>query len=550
MFGNQDCKVRWLRNVLYFFLLFISLGVVSSYAGNPHSAFYSSDSGRIFWFIHTSDTHIGTSGALDSNNLSWLVTTAKQVINPSFIVVSGDLTDSTNGNLFGYPNGPYQAEWDQYKSILNNWVTANDFYDLPGNHDAYNDQYFRYYLNNSIQGRAKGSTQISWTKGFTFGNYHFLGVNTCDNTGDSFSLTSPYGDHAGLDSTELGFIASDLSNSVSNALTFVFGHHPINSTGNSSDTYLYYGGTELVNNLDIFTAALYGYGHTHAYSEQFFKQDTSNDGFFYFNVASLGKSSANQYTITAVDCNGISSVTPTINSWPVVLITAPLDRHLGGVENPYVYTVPNASDNPIRALVFDLNSVTQVQYRIDQAVSWNAMGKDASNAKLWTAVWNASALTGGEHLLEVKATSASGTKTDAITVNVTASQTPSKIGVDSLATGKYVTSGKRNPVTTFSPTASFTRGDSIVFRAHVKNSTSSVANATVQILISGPQSQTLTTGPSDSNGNAEVQWKTQAPPKRGTGGTPSGSYTATIKGVTATGYVWDSAEKSQVFTLY
>ena len=50
--------------------------------------------------------------------LRWLVTTARSIINPSFIVATGDLTDSTNGGVLGIPNGPWQAEWDEYKEIL------------------------------------------------------------------------------------------------------------------------------------------------------------------------------------------------------------------------------------------------------------------------------------------------------------------------------------------------------------------------------------------------------------------------------------------------
>ena len=115
---------RWpLAAVLVVLLLAVT--VSPSVAGSPHSAFYSSDNDRIFWFIHASDLHVGTSGSTDSTNLQWLVTTAKNTINPSFIVVTGDLTDSTNGNLLGYPNGPYQAEWDQYKGIVDGNVTAS-----------------------------------------------------------------------------------------------------------------------------------------------------------------------------------------------------------------------------------------------------------------------------------------------------------------------------------------------------------------------------------------------------------------------------------------
>ena len=111
-------------------------------------------------------------------------------------------------------------------------------------------------------------------------------------------------------------------------------------------------------------ASLYGYGHTHASSESFYAQGMT-EGVFYFNVAALGKDSPNQYTVTAIDCNGISSVTQNVNTWPVVLITAPMHRGLGGVINPYAYTVTNSSNNPIRALVFDRLGVSQVRFRVN-----------------------------------------------------------------------------------------------------------------------------------------------------------------------------------------
>src|SRR5512138_4010567 len=76
------------------------------FGGDPHSAYYCSDTDRLLWFIHASDSHIGARGSKDSDNLNWLTGLARNVINPSFIVVSGDLTDSTDGNILGYPNGP------------------------------------------------------------------------------------------------------------------------------------------------------------------------------------------------------------------------------------------------------------------------------------------------------------------------------------------------------------------------------------------------------------------------------------------------------------
>ena len=395
----------------------------SSWASDPHSAYYSPDNGKVFWFIQVSDVHIGARGDQDGDNLRWLVTEAKTVINPSFIIVSGDLTDSTDGNILGYPNGPYQAEWDEYKSILQGNVDASFYYDIPGNHDEYNDQYFSYYRANSVQGRATGQTQLSWTREFSFGKHHFLGINTADNTGAPFSLSWPYGDHAGLDTTELAFINSELQKQSDANLTLIFGHHSLAPTENSTDTYVFYGGDEFISLMDGYGSSLYGYGHTHVYSEKFFTQNMMG-GVFYFSVASLGKSTENNYTIMAVDCNGISTLTQTVSTWPAVLITAPMDRYLGGTVNPYTYAVPNSASNPIRALVFDKNAILGVQYRVDGGSSWLPMTRVPSNVHLWEAFWDASALPEGEHSIEVQAATISGTRSNVVRVYVEARVQP------------------------------------------------------------------------------------------------------------------------------
>ena len=59
---------------------------------------------------------------------------------------------------------------------------------------------------------------------------------------------------------------------------------------------------------------------------------------------------------------------------------------------------------------------------------------------------------------------------------------------------------------------------------------------------------TVLTGPSDANGVSEGIWKTLAPSRK-SAGTPTGSYTGTVSGVTASGYVWDGAVTSVTFSL-
>jgi hypothetical protein len=415
---QEDFIVRiprfFLAAVLVVILGFSSSGT----AGNPHSAYYSPANNRVFWFIQTSDTHIGASGSQDSDNLTWLVTQARQIISPAFIIVTGDLTDSTNGNWLGWPNGPHPEEWAEYRGIVDGRVTSTNYYDIPGNHDAYNDQSFSYYRANSVQGRATGQTQVSFVKEFPFGKYHFLGINTADNTGDGFSLFWPYGDYAGLDPDELNFIAGRMAENRAAALTLVFGHHPLVSTGNDEDTFVNYGLSEFLSLMDWSYSAFYGYGHTHLFNPAFFvPAGAVHEGFLYFNTASLGKSDADQYTIMAIDCNGISARQQTMNAWPAVVITAPVDASLGSY-NPYAYPVPPFASNPIRALVFDANTLTSVQYRIDAASQWFPMTPVQGRTGLYEARWDASSLPNGAHTIEVKATSASGASSDTITTTV------------------------------------------------------------------------------------------------------------------------------------
>jgi hypothetical protein len=392
-------------------------------ASNRYVAEYCSASDNLFWFLHVSDLHIGARGTTDSSRLQWLVTTARNVIKPVFIVATGDLTDSTNGNLFNIPNGPYQAEWDQYKSILTSaGVDAKSFYDLPGNHDAYNDRDFTYYRANSVQGRVGKGPQLSWTYEHGARTYHFLGVNSAGNDGRAFSLSFPYGDYAGLDQAELAFIESELSSNAGSALTLVFGHHPVTDTGASDDTWLFYGHQDFISAIDYNRASTYNYGHTHDYSQALFTGNgytglMANGGVHYYNVRSLGKDSGSYYSVVAIDCNGLSSVTPSSNTWPVVLITAPVDKYIGGAVNPYAYTVEAVSTNFVRALVFDTASNTQVSYRIDGGTTWYPMTRVNAGSPVWNGDWNASVLAAGDHTIEVRAVS-TATVSDSIKVQV------------------------------------------------------------------------------------------------------------------------------------
>ena len=331
-------------------------------------------------------------------------------------------------------------------------VTADFFYDLPGNHDHFGDRDFTYYRGYSLQGSASGQTQFSWTRTFDFGKYHFLGVNTNGNDGAPFSMLPPtYGDNAGLDDQELAFIEQSLEANKDATLTMAFGHHLLfkregdwdDPTAQEAEkptmTALRYGAERFTELLDRYGASMYGYGHTHTDVEEFLVRGMSN-GVIYLNSASLTKSQAHQYTIVAVDNNGISTVPMDLGTWPAVIITAPLDPNLGMRGDPYTSGITDTTgdSNPIRALVFDTNPVVEVEYTMyripsgtgqivegavsgvllesEEAAMWRPMTRVAADHPMYPYLWEADCtkpLGGGEYTVAVRA-KGSSTRSDRV----------------------------------------------------------------------------------------------------------------------------------------
>jgi hypothetical protein len=131
-------------------------------------------------------------------------------------------------------------------------------------------------------------------------------------------------------------------------------------------------------------------------------------------------------------------------------------------------------------------------------------------------------------------------------------QGQARVGVSAIETGRYETTGKgKDKVTIFVVTGTFSPGDGVVIRAIVTDASTGLplSNATVEIRIDGPESLTLTAGPSDGDGIATVTWQTEAPNKRGQGGTTPGTYTVTVTSVSAAGYAWDEVMATTTFTI-
>ncbi len=406
---------------------------------------------NIFWFVQISDIHVGDQCDPPLYNLDWVTNKMPDIIKPEFVVATGDLTD----NVFVASR---DSQWGLYRGyIYSNSEFRKIFYDIPGNHDRYGDPEWdgnnecngcvgsSGYMHDSYRGARErllhpdnpiGEFMWTWpplNMPAENGTYLFISANTCDEDGRTFLSygLEKISDTPALSDNELSYIdgilkrfyeekkvAPDPTNLINPKLAFIFGHHGLytRSSGTLTDPWFCkdvklegtalpgivdrgVGGNGLQNIFRNRQVAAYLYGHTHQ-EEEFF--DSSS---LQLNTGSLADG---HYRIVAIDNNGVSTTAQLVNMWPIVLITSPINKKLGGT-NPYAYVVPKSKTNPIRALIFNdpaYCTISSVTLAID-TIEIGAMQQVSNNPgdrtyNVWEGYWDTTNIS-GEHTISAQA---------------------------------------------------------------------------------------------------------------------------------------------------
>ncbi|KAI3380845.1 hypothetical protein SNEBB_002367 [Seison nebaliae] len=97
----------------------------------------------IDWFLHLSDIHISRyHGKERYDDMKQFLSRFLNIIDPSFVFVTGDLTDATEKNRKG--SQQFLDEWQSYQTL---WNLTNsfgyDWFDIRGNHDSFNVARYR-----------------------------------------------------------------------------------------------------------------------------------------------------------------------------------------------------------------------------------------------------------------------------------------------------------------------------------------------------------------------------------------------------------------------
>jgi hypothetical protein len=309
-------------------------------------------------------------------------------------VNTGDLVDGTDG--INYLASPVEAEWIMYQGFLDAAGMSADYYfDVIGNHDAYGDENAAHYLGWSMQGQAQGTTQPQWRLDLPFGSYHFLGLATTCN-----DWLPWWNDNMEITDVEYNELTANLDANADANLTIALGHHDyiVSRAGQSV-----IGGTGVDDLFVDYGVPYYIHGHEHDYHCRL-----SEGGVVIQRVASMGQSTTSNFCVHAVDSDCISHACTAAGgeAWPLIVVTAPVDARLGTddeVDNPYAPGVPSTcTAAPIRALVFDETDPTTVTFYWDSGLT-GGMSRSGTMPEQWLGTFDATGLGPGLHTLTVEA---------------------------------------------------------------------------------------------------------------------------------------------------
>ncbi|CAL9197912.1 unnamed protein product [Musa hybrid cultivar] len=122
----------------------------------------------VVWVVQLSDLHLSVHHPERAYDLRRYVGPALAMINPSLVLITGDLTDGKSKDLLTMKQD--EVEWIEYQNVLDNVIQRSGlnkeiFYDLRGNHDCFGvpkaggayDYYQKYSINARL--RRDGNVQ-------------------------------------------------------------------------------------------------------------------------------------------------------------------------------------------------------------------------------------------------------------------------------------------------------------------------------------------------------------------------------------------------------
>ncbi|KAK4835966.1 hypothetical protein QYF36_016910 [Acer negundo] len=356
----------------------------------------------VVWVVQLSDLHFSVHHPDRALDFKRLVGPALSMINPSLVLITGDLTDGKSKDLLTMKQN--EEEWVEYKKVMGDVITRSRldksiFYDLRGNHDNFGvpnvggslDFFSKYSINGKL-GR-RGNVNIITIETAEW-KHLFVGFDSTMSVG----LRGPTNLFGHPTDELLTEIDSELSrcNFTKPVTKISFGHFPLSFSASS------FSGRSLK---DIFlkhSLSAYLCGHLHTRFGKNLKRHhhlshhvISSEKFFQLNMNQMPFESAKNCSfgappvedfwewemgdwrksramrIVAIDRGHVSYVDLNFKSGAkktIILPTFPLDSRFMSSSSSRLkyecqYMVPRSYET-IRALVFSVSPIVSVTARI------------------------------------------------------------------------------------------------------------------------------------------------------------------------------------------
>ncbi|CAG8649497.1 6810_t:CDS:2, partial [Acaulospora morrowiae] len=184
---------------------------------------------NIFQFVQITDLHISQFKKIGgTSHFLHFLGTALPVVSPSFVLVTGDLTDGKDADSL--TSQQWVEEWTTYQTALKEAGVLDRPYfwnDLRGNHDVFNVESWesKYNLYREYGVGKKKGFHVTIEK--TFGRYRFIGIDACPKVGPA----RPFNFFGYYDIDNMDRLSDQLSNASKDSNhTFLLAHYPTATT--------------------------------------------------------------------------------------------------------------------------------------------------------------------------------------------------------------------------------------------------------------------------------------------------------------------------------
>lgn len=352
-------------------------------------------SNHLMWFTQVSDLHLSIFQDPDrALDLFDLCDFTMRLINPSVILVTGDLTDAKKADMIG--SKQFEEEWMMYKDILDTCQTTKNipWLDIRGNHDVFdvpNDFSKRNFFHNySMQGMKHSRSYVHKVVAGSE-KYAFIGIDACPAIG----LKRPFNFIGLLPDSEMEELKKLSKSALDADYIFWFGHYPTSCILSHSP------GVRSVISSSKKSLA-YFCGHFHAMLGFVPNMYTLQKNGFYELELSDWKDNR-MFRVAAIDHGLFSFVDVRHRDWPIVLITNPKNALYQSPRREPLSAM--LSSTHIRILVFSPSKVLSVQLKIDKEPLRQAI---PVGGPLFVSPWKAAEFSSGLHYIHVTVVDADG----------------------------------------------------------------------------------------------------------------------------------------------